>query len=188
MARKLWLLARIVLVISVLLFLRSLHLLTLNERTKLSSHQNELSSSSTTRENMVELTPIQNSENSVEEIVIAVVVCGDRVNETLIMIKSAGLLSRSPIKIIIFADENALLSLKHSVSHLNHKKKDSLVSSSTNIPYSYGRAKLDLRLITFPTDKAEEWKKLFKPCASQRLFLPVSLLQLYVLLKLIYIY
>lgn len=28
--------------------------------------------------------------------------------------------------------------------------------------------------ITFPPENAAEWKKLFKPCASQRLFLPVS--------------
>lgn len=28
--------------------------------------------------------------------------------------------------------------------------------------------------ITFPKDNAREWKKLFKPCASQRLFLPVG--------------
>lgn len=27
--------------------------------------------------------------------------------------------------------------------------------------------------ITFPKDNEREWKKLFKPCASQRLFLPV---------------
>ncbi len=29
--------------------------------------------------------------------------------------------------------------------------------------------------ITFPKENAKEWKKLFKPCASQRLFLPVGL-------------
>lgn len=28
--------------------------------------------------------------------------------------------------------------------------------------------------ITFSVGDAEEWKKLFKPCAAQRLFLPVS--------------
>lgn len=28
--------------------------------------------------------------------------------------------------------------------------------------------------ISFPSENAAEWKKLFKPCASQRLFLPVS--------------
>lgn len=34
--------------------------------------------------------------------------------------------------------------------------------------------------ITFSVGNAEEWKKLFKPCAAQRLFLPVRL-QLYTL-------
>lgn len=28
--------------------------------------------------------------------------------------------------------------------------------------------------LTFPADNPLEWKKLFKPCAAQRLFLPVS--------------
>ena len=28
--------------------------------------------------------------------------------------------------------------------------------------------------LTFPHGMSEEWKKLFKPCASQRLFIPVS--------------
>lgn len=27
--------------------------------------------------------------------------------------------------------------------------------------------------LIFPTDNALEWRKLFKPCAAQRLFLPV---------------
>ena len=175
MARKLWLLARIVLFISFLLFLRSLHLLTLNERTKLNSSQNELLPYSSTdgSEEKVKLSP-QSVENSVEEIVIAVVVCGDRVNETLIMIKSAVLFSHSPVKIIIFADENALTSLKRSTNHWKNNTQESIISKNERMPFYNGRAKLDLRPITFPTDKAEEWKKLFKPCASQRLFLPVS--------------
>ncbi len=29
--------------------------------------------------------------------------------------------------------------------------------------------------LTFPKKNEKEWKKLFKPCASQRLFLPVSI-------------
>lgn len=33
--------------------------------------------------------------------------------------------------------------------------------------------------ITFSVGNAEEWKKLFKPCAAQRLFLPVRLQHLY---------
>lgn len=33
--------------------------------------------------------------------------------------------------------------------------------------------------ITFSVGDAEEWKKLFKPCAAQRLFLPVRLRRLH---------
>lgn len=29
--------------------------------------------------------------------------------------------------------------------------------------------------LTFPSDNPLKWKKLFKPCAAQRLFLPVSI-------------
>lgn len=36
--------------------------------------------------------------------------------------------------------------------------------------------------ITYPHGQnAQEWKKLFKPCASQRLFLPVSWLERYLI-------
>lgn len=28
--------------------------------------------------------------------------------------------------------------------------------------------------LIFPADNAQEWRKLFKPCAAQRLFLPVN--------------
>ena len=37
--------------------------------------------------------------------------------------------------------------------------------------------------ITFSVGNADEWKKLFKPCAAQRLFLPVRLLQLSALIS-----
>ena len=169
MARKLWRLARIVLFLSFLLVLRNLHLLlSQNQNVKLNI-QNEPSTTS-----RVEVSTVLLDKEILEEIVIAVVVCGDRVNETILMIKSAVLFSRSPIKVIIFGDDNALLSLKQSSSHYwsyNSQDDDGHISSTSPL---YRKAKLDLRPITFPSDKAEEWKKLFKPCASQRLFLPVS--------------
>lgn len=97
-----------------------------------------------------------------QEIRIAAVVCGNRTNETLVMMKSALIMSRTFTRFILFADENATSALNATVKFwpedvLNHMS-------------------LDLRPITFPPEKAEEWKKLFKPCASQRLFLP-SLLE-----------
>uniref|UniRef100_A0A8C3REE0 Glucoside xylosyltransferase 1 n=1 Tax=Cyanoderma ruficeps TaxID=181631 RepID=A0A8C3REE0_9PASS len=41
-------------------------------------------------------------------------------------------------------------------------------------PYE-GKINYTLYPITFPSESAAEWKKLFKPCASQRLFLPLIL-------------
>ncbi|XP_046635726.1 glucoside xylosyltransferase 2-like [Daphnia pulicaria] len=97
-----------------------------------------------------------------QEIHIAAVVCGNRTNETIVMIKSALIRSSIFIKFILFADDAATSSLNGTVKLWPDKVLN--------------RMSLDLRPITFPADKAEEWKKLFKPCASQRLFLP-SLLQ-----------
>ena len=38
-----------------------------------------------------------------------------------------------------------------------------------------GRIRYQLYSIVFPEGQdAEQWKKIFKPCATQRLFLPVS--------------
>lgn len=34
--------------------------------------------------------------------------------------------------------------------------------------------------LTFPEKNAEQWKNLFKPCAAQRLFLPVNILMLFI--------
>ena len=93
-----------------------------------------------------------------EEIVItiAAVAC-DRGEETSIMMKSALILSKSLIKFIIFSDETSAT----AISNAMQSWPDHVTS----------RLQLDLRPITFPN---EEWKKLFKPCASQRLFLPVG--------------
>ena len=43
--------------------------------------------------------------------------------------------------------------------------------------FVHSRFNYSIYSISFPSDNAAEWKKLFKPCASQRLFLPVSFLQ-----------
>lgn len=95
-----------------------------------------------------------------EEIRIAAVVCGNRTHETMVMIKSALVMSSTFTRFILFADENATSTLNATVKLW----PDNILN----------RMSLDLHPITFPPDKAEEWKKLFKPCASQRLFLPVS--------------
>ena len=96
------------------------------------------------------------------EIIIAAVACGDRANETLIMMKSALVLSQKEvIRFVIFADD-----LVSSIIREEIKLWPMQILFRVN---------LDLHPIQLPEHgKANEWKKLFKPCASQRLFFPVS--------------
>lgn len=95
---------------------------------------------------------------------IAVVVCGSRSNETLVMMKSALIFSKCHIKFIIFGDSEASTRIESAVGSWPKSLTD----------------RLELRTlpIMFPPEHAEEWKKLFKPCASQRLFLPVIMFYL----------
>ncbi|KAJ8369580.1 hypothetical protein SKAU_G00096080 [Synaphobranchus kaupii] len=83
---------------------------------------------------------------------LAVVVCGDRVDEAFTMLKSALLFSLKRIKFHIFTEHTLLKGWPRFVS--------------TRFQYS-------IYPLTFSAENAEEWKNLFKPCAAQRLFLPV---------------
>ncbi|WAR02834.1 GXLT2-like protein [Mya arenaria] len=92
---------------------------------------------------------------------IAVVVCGDRAEETLVMFKSTVLFTVTPLMFHIFTEP-----------HLRKHFQEQLAFW----PEKY-RQKIDYQLynITFPEQegvKAEDWRKLFKPCACQRLFIP----------------
>lgn len=96
-----------------------------------------------------------------DSIHIGVVACGDRVEETLVMLKSAVLFTQTHLVFHIFTEPE-----------LKHKFQEQL----DFWPPKY-REKVEYELynITFPeTDdvKPEDWKKLFKPCACQRLFIP----------------
>ncbi|XP_031439101.1 glucoside xylosyltransferase 1 isoform X2 [Clupea harengus] len=105
--------------------------------------------------------PPQRGRGREEPMHLAVVACGDRQEETLTMLKSAMLLSARPASFHIFAEEQ-----------LHQGFRDQLDSW----PSMY-RSKFNYTIypITFPGENQEEWKKLFKPCASQRLFLPILL-------------
>ncbi|KAE8747209.1 hypothetical protein FOCC_FOCC006076 [Frankliniella occidentalis] len=98
---------------------------------------------------------------TISEIAVAVVACGDRLDETLTMLKSALIFTEwwQPLRFIIFSDENLTSSFKEKLTEWKSLTNNSL--------------EFELHPITFPQKgKAEEWRKLFKPCASQRLFLP----------------
>ncbi|XP_037109142.1 glucoside xylosyltransferase 1-like isoform X1 [Syngnathus acus] len=92
---------------------------------------------------------------------LAVVACGPRLDETLTMLKSALLFSKKPLKFHIFADEE-----------LQGRFQNSLHSWPRSIQSKFN---FTIYPITFPSGNENEWKKLFKPCASQRLFLPLIL-------------
>uniref|UniRef100_UPI003AAD50A3 glucoside xylosyltransferase 2 isoform X1 n=1 Tax=Centroberyx gerrardi TaxID=166262 RepID=UPI003AAD50A3 len=96
---------------------------------------------------------------------LAVVACGNRLDETLTMVKSALLFSVKKIKFHIFA-EDPLASQFEKGFHLQLNQWPRSVVAK----FQYS-----IYPITFSVGNAEEWKKLFKPCAAQRLFLPVIL-------------
>ncbi|KAJ0029440.1 hypothetical protein NQD34_004437 [Periophthalmus magnuspinnatus] len=92
---------------------------------------------------------------------LAVVACGPRLEETVTMLKSALLFSKKPLHLYIFAENELHGSFKNALNSWPHMVKRKF--NFTIFP------------ITFPNDNEKEWKKLFKPCASQRLFLPLIL-------------
>lgn len=49
------------------------------------------------------------------QIVLAVVACGDRLSETLVMIKSAILFTQKPLNFIVLADDPLIPSFKEKV-------------------------------------------------------------------------
>ncbi|XP_056129946.1 glucoside xylosyltransferase 2 isoform X3 [Lampris incognitus] len=106
--------------------------------------------------------PVSKRGRAEEIMHLAVVACGNRLDETLTMVKSAILFSIKKIKFHIFAEDPLASQFEKG---LNQWPRD--IS-----------AKFQYRVypITFSVGNAEEWKKLFKPCAAQRLFLPNSMI------------
>ncbi|XP_012286010.1 glucoside xylosyltransferase 1 [Orussus abietinus] len=96
------------------------------------------------------------------EVVICVVACGDRLEESLTMLKSALVFARRELRFIIIADDNLIPVF---VKQLSEWKQ------VTNKTFSF-----TVKPVMFPDrNNAAMWRKLFKPCAAQRLFLPTVL-------------
>lgn len=99
------------------------------------------------------------------EIVIAVVACGMRLDETLNMIKSAIIFAvDNPLKFIIITEPDLMIGFREKLGDWQNITKH--------------KFKFRIQLLTFPEENEREWKELFKPCAAQRLFLPVNTLTL----------
>ncbi|XP_040594796.1 glucoside xylosyltransferase 2 [Mesocricetus auratus] len=92
---------------------------------------------------------------------LAVVACGNRLEETLVMLKSAVLFSHRKMRFHIFTED----ALKPEFDKQLRQWPDSYTKKFEHKIYP----------ITFSVGNPQEWKKLFKPCAAQRLFLPVIL-------------
>ncbi|XP_058805814.1 glucoside xylosyltransferase 1 isoform X2 [Phymastichus coffea] len=99
-----------------------------------------------------------------EVTVICVVACGkEKLDETLVMIKSALVYAKKPLKIIVITEYKLIPAF--------HEKLDEwkqIILETSNKTFDFV-----IRPVTYPNYIDEnEWKSLFKPCASLRLFLP----------------
>lgn len=114
------------------------------------------------KETVVSTTVKKFQASSVTKVTICVVVCGDRIDEALTMLKSALVFTHRFLQFIILAETNLIPAFNEKLAEwklLSNKTFDFIVKS-----------------ITFPKGSdAAMWKKLFKPCAAQRLFLPVNI-------------
>ncbi|XP_067946064.1 glucoside xylosyltransferase 2-like [Watersipora subatra] len=92
---------------------------------------------------------------------VGVVACGDRQPETVVAVKAIMVTSSPNVFIHVFTEDELMASF-HS----------DFASWPNEI-----RSKFKYRLyrITYPPDRFQEWKKLFKTCATQRLFIPTLL-------------
>lgn len=93
------------------------------------------------------------------EVTICVVVCGDRVDEALTMLKSALVFAKRYLQFIVIAETNLIPAFDEKLTEWK---------ATSNKTFDF-----TVKPITFPEGSdAAMWKKLFKPCAAQRLFLP----------------
>jgi UDP-xylose:glucoside alpha-1,3-xylosyltransferase len=89
-----------------------------------------------------------------------VVVCGiDRVDESLVMVKSALIFANdtsTPLNFVVIAEDRLHEVIEQRLKNFKNYK---------NFTH-------EIVALKFPDANRELWQKLFKPCASQRLFLP----------------
>lgn len=95
---------------------------------------------------------------------VVIVLCGDRLAEVKTLIKSIVHFSRrSELAFYLFADEALLPDAQEYLRTWN----------GSTLPW----VTYDVRPLAFPSDAVKTWKKLFRMCASQRLFIPDLLLE-----------
>lgn len=93
---------------------------------------------------------------------VSAVVCGERTVEATTMLKSTTIFTNRTVQFHVLAEDQ----LHDEVKNIFHQWQT--VQS--------GQVMFKLYSLQFPVgENADEWKKLFKPCAAQRLFLSVSI-------------
>ncbi|XP_020348545.1 glucoside xylosyltransferase 2 isoform X1 [Oncorhynchus kisutch] len=139
--------------------------LTYRKVSKVSSRGGNAIAKSRQRSDMGVGWPASKRTRAEEVMHLAVVACGNRLDETLTMVKSALLFSIKSIKFHIFAEDP-----------LTSQFEKGFLFQLSQWPHAItNKFQYSIYPITFSVGNAEEWKKLFKPCAAQRLFLPVIL-------------
>jgi UDP-xylose:glucoside alpha-1,3-xylosyltransferase len=97
------------------------------------------------------------------EIKIAVVVCGERVDESLAMFKSA----------LLFSAPSTTL---HFIVIAQHEEVQGVIREQLeNLKIFRPTFAFTILEVQYPKGNEQTWIKLFKPCASERLFLPTLL-------------
>ncbi|ODM99185.1 Glucoside xylosyltransferase 2 [Orchesella cincta] len=102
-----------------------------------------------------------------EKVVIGLVACGEKPLEDAINLLKSAILSSiyhglPSLDAILFADDENL--------HNLDLKVEELLSSMKGLQFRY-----EIHPVIFPARNHDEWRSLFKPCASQRLFLHAAL-------------
>lgn len=101
--------------------------------------------------------PIDNAS----EIVICVVSCGMRQQETLNLLKSAIIFRNGHrLRFIVMTEDNLMAGFREKLDDWANIMKNQFT--------------FQVLPLIFPNENGAEWRNLFKPCAAQRLFLPVS--------------
>ncbi|KAI9562630.1 hypothetical protein GHT06_010084 [Daphnia sinensis] len=98
------------------------------------------------------------TDEKTQEIHIAAIICGNRTTLGLTMMKSALIMCSNFIRFTLFVDSETSVILSETIQLW----PDNILK----------RMSLDTHPVSYPEKNADEWKTIFKPCASVRLFLP----------------
>lgn len=106
-------------------------------------------------------TEVEVARHPTDVVKLVVVTCKSLLNMTLVNLKSAVAFTSAPVELLLFADDENREPLRQAIASWP--------------PSVQRRVRYKVRPVRFPEPDAKKWQSLFKPCASQRLFLPSML-------------